>query len=251
MPAYGADALRFTMASYASLGRNINFDTKRCEGYRNFCNKLWNATRFVLMNCEGQDCGLNEHAQGRVRAGRPFTYLTSRTPTAGSPANCSASRPPSRRASPTTGSTTWPAALYSFVWDEYCDWYLEIAKAQLQGGSEAQQRATRRTLLRVLETVLRLLHPVTPFITAELWETVAVGRRAQGRGRRERHRRRAVPAGPARTHRPRGRRLDGAAEERRRRVPQRCAARCCCRPPRACRSTCTATPRSSPKPRPC
>ena len=155
--------MRFTFASLASFAITLNFDLGRCEGYRNFCNKLWNATRFVLMNTEGKDCGIDET--------QPVNALVRRT--AGSSAGCSAPRPRSSRASTSTASTTRPAPIYRFVWDEYCDWYVELAKVQLQDPDEAVQRGTRRTLVRVLETALRLAHPIIPFITEELWQKVA------------------------------------------------------------------------------
>ncbi len=161
IPSYGTDALRFTFASLASTGRDIRFDLNRTEGYRNFCNKLWNAARYVLMNTENQDNGLSglpcEYSQADLWIQSRLNQVISET----------------RQAMNNYRFDLASQAIYEFTWNEYCDWYLELAKISLQSDNETLIRGTRQTLVSVLETLLRLSHPIIPFITEEIWQRVA------------------------------------------------------------------------------
>ena len=157
---HGTDALRFTLAALASTGRDINWDMKRLEGYRNFCNKLWNASRFVLMNTEDQDCGLNGGELELSLADRWILAEYNRTVKS------------YREAMDNYRFDLAASILYEFTWNQFCDWYLELTKPVMNGGSEAQLRGTRHTLVEVLEGLLRLAHPIIPFITETIWQRV-------------------------------------------------------------------------------
>ncbi|QYO70414.1 valine--tRNA ligase [Vibrio cholerae] len=159
--AYGTDSLRFTLAAMASTGRDINWDMKRLEGYRNFCNKLWNASRYVLMNTEEQDCGFAAGAE--LEYSLADKWIESQFELAAKEFNGHIDNFRLDMAANT---------LYEFIWNQFCDWYLELTKPVLWKGTEAQQRATRRTLITVLEKTLRLAHPVIPYITETIWQSV-------------------------------------------------------------------------------
>ena len=163
LAAYGTDALRYTYYSLASTGRDINFDVGRIEGFRNFCNKIWNASRYVLMNCEGQDCDQNN--SGNIELSLADRWIISRLQEAEKAVADAIAIYRFDLAS---------QAIYEFVWNEYCDWYLELSKPVLwdENASEALKKGTRRTLIRVLETTLRMAHPLMPFITEEIWQRV-------------------------------------------------------------------------------
>jgi len=166
LSAYGTDALRFTYYSLASTGRDIKFDMGRIEGYRNFCNKIWNAARYVLMNTEEHDCGQHDGEQIECELSLADRWILSRLQHTAAEVAKSLDQYRFDLASQT---------LYEFIWNEYCDWYLELSKPVLwdENASAALKKGTRRTLIRVLEQTLRLLHPFMPFITEEIWQRVA------------------------------------------------------------------------------
>ncbi|EGV16011.1 class I tRNA ligase family protein, partial [Thiocapsa marina] len=174
IPGFGTDALRFTFAALATTGRDVKFDLGRIEGYRNFCNKLWNASRYVLMNTEDQDCGqAPDESGGELELSAADRWIRARLHA-------------------TTATVTdaiegyrfdlAAQAIYDFTWNAFCDWYLELSKPVLTGtaASDAAKRGTRRTLVETLETLLRLAHPIMPFITEEIWQKVAPLTGAQG-----------------------------------------------------------------------
>ncbi|KGQ39465.1 valine--tRNA ligase [Gallibacterium anatis] len=157
--AHGTDALRFTLAALASTGRDINWDMKRLEGYRNFCNKLWNASRFALMNINGKDCGYGENKEMELSLSDRWIL-----------AEFNQTVKTFRQALDQYRFDIAATTLYEFIWNQFCDWYLELTKPVLNSGSEIQQRGTRHTLITVLEQILRLAHPIIPFITEEIWQ---------------------------------------------------------------------------------
>jgi len=163
--AYGTDALRFTFASLASPGRDIKFDLNRCEGYRNFCNKIWNASRFVLMNCPDDDNGFEQCTDGFMNFSQADRWITSifQNTLKNIESNFENYR-----------FDLAAQEMYQFIWDEYCDWYLEVAKVQLnKANSEATIRGTKRTLLGLLENILKMVHPMMPFISEEIWQIIS------------------------------------------------------------------------------
>jgi len=158
--AHGTDALRFTLTALASTGRDINWDMKRLEGYRNFCNKLWNASRFVLMNTEDHDCGANG---GELKLSLADQWILARF---------NATVKEFRQALDSYRFDMAASIAYEFTWNQFCDWYLELTKPVLHNGSEHEQRGTRHTLVHILEQLLRLLHPIMPYITETIWQRV-------------------------------------------------------------------------------